>query len=247
MLFQQNQTNTWKVWELTALTQQWINGTAVNHGVILWATNKDVNAYDLRFYSSENENKQPVLLVTWSNTPKTVYFLKDHLGSVRATVLDSATAPVIGYEDYDAWGYPLAMRTKAIPNAYLQGASKNRFTGKEYDEEYGLNWTWVDRRLYMPEIGRWGVREPLADRSPHISPYVYAFNNPILFFDPNGKYPFTVHLRSFAPFNWFGGGFKGEGEKRRFTTERNVASKLSGGVLIESTTMECRLNNLPIW
>jgi hypothetical protein len=36
------------------------------------------------------------------------------LGSIRATVLDSAGAPVIGYDDYDPWGYPLALRTKAV-------------------------------------------------------------------------------------------------------------------------------------
>jgi len=30
MLFQQNQTSTWKVWNLTALTQQWINGATAN-------------------------------------------------------------------------------------------------------------------------------------------------------------------------------------------------------------------------
>jgi hypothetical protein len=57
MLFQQNQTNTWKVWSLTALTQKWINGTAANYGVILWATNDDVNAYDLRFYFFDARSK----------------------------------------------------------------------------------------------------------------------------------------------------------------------------------------------
>jgi len=61
-----------------------------------------------------------------------VYFLKDHLGSIRASVSDSANAAtVLGYDDHDPWGYPLALRTKAIPNAYLQGASKNKFTGHE--------------------------------------------------------------------------------------------------------------------
>jgi hypothetical protein len=54
-------------------------------------------------------------------TTRTVYFLKDHLGSIRAAVLDSATAPVIGFDDYDPWGYPLATRTQAIPTPYLQG------------------------------------------------------------------------------------------------------------------------------
>ncbi|MGH7450609.1 MAG: DNRLRE domain-containing protein, partial [bacterium] len=43
----------WKSWNLTDLTQKWVNGTATNYGVILWATNEDVNGYNLRFYSSE--------------------------------------------------------------------------------------------------------------------------------------------------------------------------------------------------
>jgi len=124
----------WKQWDLSALTQKWVNGTAVNYGVILWATNEDVAGYTFRFYSSEatNPSDRPYLEVVYSTdeATKTVYFLKDHLGSIRATVLDSATAPVIGYDDYDPWGYPLALRTKPIPNAYLQGASKNKFTGR---------------------------------------------------------------------------------------------------------------------
>ncbi|MCK6563055.1 hypothetical protein L6R21_28030, partial [bacterium] len=73
----------------------------------MWATNEDVNSYDLRFYSSENETKPPELMIIWSNQPKTVYFLKDHLGSVRATVLGSAGAPVVAFDDYDPWGYIL--------------------------------------------------------------------------------------------------------------------------------------------
>ena len=75
MLFQDNQTGTWKVWNLTALTQKWINGSAANNGVILWATNEDTEAHDLRFYSRENATKQPKLVVTWSNTSRKTGFI----------------------------------------------------------------------------------------------------------------------------------------------------------------------------
>ena len=38
----------------------------------------------------------------------------------------------------------------------------------------------------MPDIGRWGVVDPLADTHPEMTPYRYSFNNPINATDPTG-------------------------------------------------------------
>ncbi|MDD5539987.1 MAG: RHS repeat-associated core domain-containing protein [Candidatus Marinimicrobia bacterium] len=61
--------------------------------------------------------------------------------------------------------------------------SAYQFSGKEKDVT-GLYY--FGKRYYDPNIGRWLSVDPMADKYPSLSPYVYCANNPLRFVDMAG-------------------------------------------------------------
>ena len=111
-------------------------------------------------------------------TPTFMFFLKDHLGSVRAVISESGT--VIRRNDYYPYG-DLFEEMAADPEG-----STNRllFTGKELCPETGLHD--FGARFLNTRLGRFTTIDPLAEKYPNISPYIYCNCNPVNFVDPDG-------------------------------------------------------------
>jgi RHS repeat-associated protein len=93
-----------------------------------------------------------------------------------------AKGPVVQADDYYPFGLTFNgyRRENSVGNEYL-------YNGKENQDELGLGWLDYGARMYIPEIARWGVSDPLSEVSNKWSPYVYALDNPIMFIDPDGR------------------------------------------------------------
>jgi RHS repeat-associated protein len=105
-------------------------------------------------------------------------------------------SPVIQTDDY----YPFGLTFNSY-NRENSVANPHLYNGKEKQDELGLDWLDYGARMYMPDIGRWMAIDPLADLSRRWSPYTYAYNNPIVFIDPDGM---------LARYNWSTGQYEEE-------------------------------------
>ncbi|CAD7807207.1 hypothetical protein CHRY9390_01626 [Chryseobacterium aquaeductus] len=113
-----------------------------------------------------------------------IYQYKDHLGNARVSYKKGVNglAEITDQNDYYPFGMNIPREEKAIFG--VASLYNYKYNGKELQEtgmyDYGA-------RFYMPDIGRWGVVDPLAEKMTRHSPFNYAFNNPIMFIDPDGR------------------------------------------------------------
>ncbi|MFC3198298.1 DUF6443 domain-containing protein [Parapedobacter deserti] len=124
------------------------------------------------------------------------YDLVDHLGSTRVTFdanpsdPNQTTARVLQQTAY--YPYGLAMLNDPASNlnlSFVSGAKNNYlYSGKELQEQGGLNWYDHGARMYDPAIGRWNVMDPARQFS---NPFLAMGNNPVIYVDPDGEW---IHI-----------------------------------------------------
>ncbi len=116
-------------------------------------------------------------VINGESGPVYMFFLRDHLGSVRAVV--SETGVVQQRNNYFPYG-------DLFPTSAADGSgNRYKYTGKESGDEIGL-YDFSARFLHT-RFGRFTTIDPLAEKYPDISPYVYCSTNPVNRVDLDGR------------------------------------------------------------
>ena len=104
------------------------------------------------------------------------YYHPDHLGS--SSYITNLDGEVLQHIEYVPFGEVfIEERNNTWNTPYL-------FNAKEFDEETGMYY--YGARYYEPRLSLWMSVDPLTEKSPNVSAYVYCFGNPLKYIDPIG-------------------------------------------------------------
>ena len=113
------------------------------------------------------------------------YYNKDHLGSIREVV--DANGNIRQVTNYYPFGAPYA------DSPVNPDHQPYKYNGKELDRMHGLDTYDYGARQHDPILARWDRMDPLCEKTPGISPYVYCVNSPMNKIDPNGETDYTLN------------------------------------------------------
>ena len=141
------------------------------------------------------------------------WILKDHLDNTRLLFADGnndgsidANSELLSIQNY----YPFGMQFEGN-FSQNQGRENNYlFNGMELQKEFGLGLYLTKYRAYDPAIGRFWQIDALADEALSWTPFRFAFNNPLIYTDPDGLFETRKAAKQYAKDNdmrtgWFSG------------------------------------------
>ena len=106
------------------------------------------------------------------------FYHPDHLGS-SSFITDAAG------EGYQHLQY-MPFGETSVSQKISWWSTPYQFTGKEKDDETGYNY--FGARYYNSDLSVWLSVDPLASIYTSITPFAYCLNNPVNFFDPDGRW-----------------------------------------------------------
>ena len=112
-----------------------------------------------------------------SEVEETFYYHSDHLGST--SYITDQQANVTQYDAYLPYGELLVDEHSSSADLPY------KFNGKELDEETGLYY--YGARYMNPLTSMWYGVDPLTEKYPNVSAFVYCHDNPVVRVDPDGQ------------------------------------------------------------
>ena len=115
-----------------------------------------------------------------STTRVLFWYHPDYLGNVDlVTERDGKTYEFFTYNPWSEEMHQYNANTFSFSSPY-------RFNSKEKDEETGLHY--YGARYYQSKLSMWLSVDPMAQKYPAFSPYVFTGSNPVNLVDPDGRW-----------------------------------------------------------
>ncbi|MBS7232513.1 hypothetical protein KHA90_15955 [Flavobacterium psychroterrae] len=127
-----------------------------------------------------------------------VFNYTDHLGNVRVSYAKNPTTNKLEILEENSY-YPFGIKHQGYNTDNLQPNYLQKFNGMELQTELGLNMTGMEYRQYDNALGRFNSIDALSELAFSISPYRFAYNNPVYFSDPIVQIYSTI-ARKFFPY-----------------------------------------------
>ena len=124
-------------------------------------------------------------------TDKLQYIHTDHLGSIQT--ISNESGQIEATYSYDAWGRQRDATDWSLYTVTPLQAFSRGYTGHEHLSDYGL--INMNGRLYDPVLGRMLSPDnyvPMPGNSQSYNRYSYAYNNPLIYTDPDGNFPIPI-------------------------------------------------------